>query len=401
MPAERSFLGRWGGFLSVTAALALCFSTSSLPTPLYPLYQAAWSLAPSAISYVFAAYMVAVLVALLCLGRLSDTVGRFPVIAASLLSLMTGLALSAFAWGVTPLIVARAIIGFGNGLLTTAAAMALIESHPRHDRRVAGIAASIPISVGFGFGPVAGGALAQIGVAPLSLPYLFVFLLAMACLAMAWRHRAALQGPLGIRARLSVRPQMALPSRRTRAPFMLASAGAFSNFTVGCLFASLVPSLMQKLLPWQGPLVVGMVFLPMALACVGVQLLHRNVAPFRGLMYGMLSLVGSVASLCLGLLVHNVAALVASVIFTGMGQGYTFMSSVVIAGANVDEHRRAANMSTYFFAAYIGATVPVIAVGLLADRIGLQPAVFVFSAVVACVLVLLALRCLKYARAAR
>ena len=47
-PMAGSFLDRWGGFVSVAAAVALGFIIASVPTPLYPLYQAEWQLPPSA-----------------------------------------------------------------------------------------------------------------------------------------------------------------------------------------------------------------------------------------------------------------------------------------------------------------------------------------------------------------
>src|SRR3546814_3965059 len=50
-----------------------------------------------------------------------------------------------FRSGVGVLIVARFIIGFGNGLLTTASAVALAEAHPQRDRHVASVITSMGI----------------------------------------------------------------------------------------------------------------------------------------------------------------------------------------------------------------------------------------------------------------
>jgi MFS family permease len=56
---------------------------SSAPTPLYPLYAAEWGLSPVAITAIFGIYALAVLVALLIGGRLSDHLGRRPVLLAA------------------------------------------------------------------------------------------------------------------------------------------------------------------------------------------------------------------------------------------------------------------------------------------------------------------------------
>jgi hypothetical protein len=57
---------------------------TTLPTPLYVLYQAQWHFSAEIITLVFATYAVGVLAALLLAGRSSDQVGRRPVLAAAL-----------------------------------------------------------------------------------------------------------------------------------------------------------------------------------------------------------------------------------------------------------------------------------------------------------------------------
>ena len=52
---------------------------SAAPTPLYAIYQRQWGFSPITTTIVFGVYAVAVLVALLTLGRLSDSIGRRPV----------------------------------------------------------------------------------------------------------------------------------------------------------------------------------------------------------------------------------------------------------------------------------------------------------------------------------
>ncbi|CAM5548530.1 MFS transporter [Eoetvoesiella caeni] len=388
--ATRSQLGRWGGFMAVASALGLCFSASSLPTPLYPLYQTAWGIQPSALSYIFTAYMIGVLPSLICFGRLSDTLGRFRIVMISLSMLMLGLFLSAIASGITLLIIARFIIGFGNGLLTTTSVVALAEAHPKRDRHVAAVTTSMAISVAFGLGPVIGGSLAQIGIAPLVLPYIVVFAAALLNMLLVLKYRTLLMGPY-IRAPLSISPQLALPGAARRGTFFLACGSGFATFAVGSLFASMVPSLLRTALPWKGPLVVGLAFLLMASACVTIQLTQRNVHPFRGMVLGMLGFIIAVTLLVAGLAVHNVVVLAVGMLSVGVGQGYAFMSSAVIAGISADEGRRTANMSTYFLAAYMGATAPIIAVGLLADSIGLEPAIYVYSALIGCLMLALAI----------
>ncbi len=387
MTVGMELLKRWGGFVGVTVLVCLCFATSSLPTPLYPIYERAWQIPPSSLSYIFTSYMVAVFATLLCFGRVSDTFGRFKVIVASVLMLMLGLGLSMVAQGVGTLILARAIIGFGNGILATTAALAMGEAHPQQDRRKAAVVTSSAITVSFGAGPVIGGVIAQWNVYPLVLPYVFILAFAVLTLLLIIASRHQLQGPAGARAPLSIVPKMALPVVGNRPPFLLGCAGGFFTFGVGCLFASLVPSVLPELnLPWQGPIVVGVAFIFMAIASTLVQTTQTQLPPFKGLMFGMGAFGLSVVFLAAGMYTHSVAILIVAMICFGIGQGFGFMYASMIASLHADEHRRAANMSTFFLSAYTGATVPIIGVGILADHVGLSTAIYTFCFITTVVL---------------
>lgn len=378
-----AILQRWGGFLAVGFALGLGFATSSLPTPLYPLYQSLWHLPPSALTYIYAFYMVGVLFALLCFGRLSDTIGRYAVVCLSLVLISGGLILSGVASSINTLLLARIIIGFANGLLTTAGTLALVDAHPSKDRRIASLTTSAAIAIGVGVGPLLGGLLAQTGYAPLRLSYFVVAAMALANLYLTWRYRAAIKQEPGTRKRLSISPKLALPGKSTRTPFLLASFSSFLMFSSGSLLASLIPSFLYDLLPWKGPAVPGVAFLLLAMASAITQFSQRNIDPVKGLIAGLITLILFLAAVSVGITTGSVLAFVACMVLAGAGQGLCFMAATMIAARSADEHRRSANMATYFSIAYIGATVPVIAVGRMADHLGMITAILVFCALAA------------------
>ncbi|NYT62547.1 MFS transporter [Alcaligenaceae bacterium] len=392
------FLRRWGGFVAVSFALGLGFATSSLPTPLYPVYQDQWHLLPSELTYIYALYMVGVLFALLFFGRLSDTLGRYAVVCLSLVMITGGLIMSGAASSINTLFVARIIIGFANGLLTTAGTLALADAHPRKDRRVASIVTSASIALGVGIGPLLGGLLAQTGFAPLRLSYFVIAALALGNLYLTWRCRHKLRQQAGPRARLSISPKLALPSAQTRTPFLLASIAAFLMFSTGSLLASLIPSFLYDLLPWQGPAVPGVAFLIMALAASTTQFSQRNLPAVKGLAIGLATLIMFLIAVSIGVISGSIIAFTACMILAGVGQGLCFMTATMIAAQSADDHRRSANMATFFAIAYIGGTVPVIVVGQLADIWGMTTAILVFcalAAVAVCGLVYQVLRLMR------
>ncbi|MFF4756737.1 hypothetical protein ACWD5R_42555 [Streptomyces sp. NPDC002514] len=56
-------------------------AASSAPTPLYARHAAAWHFSPIITTGVFGVYAIAVLLSLLVFGRVSDHIGRRPVLA--------------------------------------------------------------------------------------------------------------------------------------------------------------------------------------------------------------------------------------------------------------------------------------------------------------------------------
>src|SRR5689334_17187490 len=120
--------------LSSTAAFYLQASItvgflagSSAPSPLYPIYQAAWGFSPLAITVIFGVYAFAVLAALLVAGRVSDHIGRRPVLLAATLVQAATMILFATASGLTGLLVARVIQGLSAGAAVAAVGAGLLD----------------------------------------------------------------------------------------------------------------------------------------------------------------------------------------------------------------------------------------------------------------------------------
>src|SRR5271170_2363807 len=81
--ARNSQLPRDAAFY-LLASITISFLAGSIaPTPLYALYQAQWGLSPITVTIIFGIYAISVLTALLFAGRLSDHVGRRPVLIAA------------------------------------------------------------------------------------------------------------------------------------------------------------------------------------------------------------------------------------------------------------------------------------------------------------------------------
>src|SRR5215813_7092498 len=90
-PVPRRQLPPTPAFLLVAFIIGLALFASATPTPLYGLYQAEWHFSTPVLTLIYAVYAFGVLTALLLVGRISDDLGRRPVLVLAL----AGLALSA------------------------------------------------------------------------------------------------------------------------------------------------------------------------------------------------------------------------------------------------------------------------------------------------------------------
>src|SRR5580698_1209314 len=158
---------------------------TTLPTPLYVIYQARWHFAAGIVTLIFAVYAAGVLAALLLAGRSSDQAGRKPVLAVAL----GASALSTVAFILAPdvgaLIAARIVSGLSAGLMTGTATAALTELVPASASRRASLVATAANMGGLGLGPLIAGLFAQYAPDPTTLVfevYLAVLAAAGLCL---------------------------------------------------------------------------------------------------------------------------------------------------------------------------------------------------------------------------
>ena len=102
--------------LFVLASITVSFlAASSAPTPLYATYQAAWGFSALTTTVVFGVYAIAFLAALLTAGRLSDHIGRRPLLLAGIAGQLIALAVFVDAHNLAALLTARIIQGLATG----------------------------------------------------------------------------------------------------------------------------------------------------------------------------------------------------------------------------------------------------------------------------------------------
>src|SRR5580704_18285623 len=128
-------------FWLLALVLAVTMLGTTLPTPLYVIYQGRWHFSAALVTVTFAVYAAAVIATLLLAGRASDQAGRKPVLAAALAASALSTVVFILAPNVGVLIVGRILSGLSAGLMTGTATAALTELVPASASRRASLVA--------------------------------------------------------------------------------------------------------------------------------------------------------------------------------------------------------------------------------------------------------------------
>src|SRR5690242_17033591 len=200
---RRRLSGRPAVFVLASLIVAL-LASSAAPTPLYAIYQAQWHFTPIMTTVVFGVYALAVLASLLTLGKLSDHVGRRPVLLTALTVHAGSLVIFATASGVPALLGARVVQGLSTGAALGAIGAAMLDM----DRELGTFANAVAP----GMGSATGAILSALAVRFLPDPNHLIYLAMIGVLALQAIAIAAM------RETVSPAPG-ALASLRPRSPF--------------------------------------------------------------------------------------------------------------------------------------------------------------------------------------
>ena len=169
-------ISRGRAFWLVAGAFAITMFGTTMPSPLYPEYEARFGFGSLDVTIVYACYAVGVLAALLAFGSSSDLVGRRPVLLGGLGAAATSAVVflivsELHSGGLAVLLVGRVLSGLSAGAFTGTATATLSDFSPGNALRASIVAAMANIG-GLGLGPLVSGALARYIDHPLQSPFM-------------------------------------------------------------------------------------------------------------------------------------------------------------------------------------------------------------------------------------
>jgi predicted MFS family arabinose efflux permease len=352
--------------LSGTPALVLLASlivsllaASSAPTPLYAIYQQHWGFSPITTTIVYGVYALTVLASLLTLGRLSDYVGRRPVLLAALAVQVISMVVFATADGVGGLLAARVIQGLSTGAALGAIGAAMLDI----DTKRGALANAMSPGLGSGTGALLSALFVQYLPAPTHLVYL-----ALIGVIVVQAAGVALLRETVTRSRVpaaALVPEVRLP-RSVRGPLLAAAPVVFAVWALGGLYGALGPSLVRALTGSSSAVLGGGSLTLLTVTAVISTYLLRD-APARSVMLtGIAALVAGVAITLVALSTGSAALFFAGTAVSGIGFGTGFQGGIRTVVPVAAPHERAGVLSLLFTVSYLGLGVPAVAAGFLA-----------------------------------
>jgi MFS family permease len=370
-PVSRSMTAAYA-----TATTITFMAVSAAPTPIYRFYRETLGLTPFTITFIFAIYSFTMIAAFLTIARLSDYVGRKPMVLLALALNAIALLLFFVAESAGALIAARAVQGVATGVALATLGAVIVDTAPGW----APVLNSVTAFLGLALGALVSGVFVAFAPWPTHLVYAVLLGVTLVeIVILAWvaetvsRKAGAWSG---------IRPKLTVPAAAV-APMARLFPLTLSAWALGGFYLSLMPSLIIEATGIRSPLVGA--------AVVSALMVSGGLASFvtRTLDAGK-TVRASAALLAVGIVI-TVAAIAAGspagmffgTIVAGLGFGASYGASLRVLLPLASAHQRAGLLSAYFVESYLAFALAAIAAGVAAPRFGLVTTALVYGSILA------------------
>jgi MFS family permease len=365
-------------FWLLAVLLGLFLFAASAPSPLYALFAARWHFSPSTLTAIYAVYAFGALAALLTTGRLSDHLGRRPVLTVALVVQMAAMVTFIAARGVGALYAARTLQGVGTGIAAGAISAWLLDLQPSDNPRLGGLVGGIAVVAGLAAGALGSGLLVQFGPDPFHLVFWLlagVYAVALAMMPLLSDPGVRKPGWLG-----SVRPEVGVPPA-ARSMFTALAPSFIAVWAVGGLYLSLGPSLAILLLQSDSRIAGGLVIVALLGAGAVASALTRASDPRWLVIRGSLVLIAGVGITLLAVAAGSTVGLYAGSVIAGLGFGPAFSGVFGSLASLAPPDKRGALLASIYIVLYLSFSVPTIIAGVAVTHYGLRNTTYVYGLV--------------------
>jgi MFS family permease len=377
---RRGLVGDTVAFWTLGGLIGLFLFAAAAPSPLYHVYAVRWDFSSLTLTIVFAVYAFALLAALQVTGRLSDHLGRRPVILGAIAVEILAMACFIAAESTLMLGVARVVQGAATGCAMGALTAGLVDFADGVSPTMAPVVSTSAPTFGLAFGGIVSSALVQYGPSPLRLIYWVVIagLLVGAALVLGMREpRAPQPGALA-----SLKP-IASIDPEARPTFVRVAAPLIALWALSGFFLSLAPTLIAELerstnLLWGGAVVFALNFV----GAVTVVARRRSEAT-SAMLWGCVGMLVGVAVLFVAIATRSAGVFVVGSALTGVGFGLSFLGAFREVTAVAAPERRAGTLAVLYIVSYLAFSIPIVIAGVAETHWSAHDVALVFSVAVA------------------
>jgi predicted MFS family arabinose efflux permease len=366
-------------FAAVGGIVVLFPAASSVPSPLYPLYQQLFGFSAATLTVVFAVYVAGLLASLLVIGALSDHVGRKPVLVGALVLEAASFAVFLGAGGVGALLVARVIQGIATGAAITTLGATMVDLAPPEAPHRAGMVTGTGTLAGLAAGAVGAGALIQLAPAPTRLVWIVLLgLLAVSAVVVAVLPETSTRRP-GVWTSLIPRVGAA---PRLRGEVLAVTPVLVTSWALGGLYLSLGPSIAASLLGESSRLIGGLVVTLLCGTGALASFLLRD-RPVRSLLAPAAALLAAGTAVTLvGFTVTSLLLTALGTVVAGVGFGAAALACFGVFAEIAGPTERGQLFALAYVISYTAFSLPAVAAGVGSGLVGLGTAAEVYGAVV-------------------
>ncbi|MGJ0183773.1 MFS transporter [Corynebacterium glyciniphilum] len=360
---------RPAAFATASVALITIFLSSGVPVPLYNTYRVENGITDADLALTTVIYLGSTALSLLVFGRLSDHIGRRPMVLTAVAFSVAGCLVLMQVQGVGLLIVGRVLQGFACGTASSAAGALVIDLAPaRRLRWLPAVIASSAPPFAIPVGALMSGALAEYAPAPRIFGYAVVAVLLVVCGALLLACPETVKRAPG--ALQSLIPRVHIPAGAGRA-LLTAGATLVATWSFSGFYQAFSPGLTADYLGTSNALMVAVVFASIiVLAPLGGTLTGQwqpRIAVRAGLILFVVGVVTAVAMLHAAAIVPF---LIASAV-AGVAQGAANGAGMRGVFVHVPSADRAGTLATLYLISYSGGAVPGLIAGQLSNSVPL------------------------------
>ncbi|MFH9969023.1 MFS transporter [Streptomyces mirabilis] len=363
-------------FWGVGFTLGVFMFAASAPAPLYRVYAARWHFSALTLTAVFALYAVGLLIGLLVTGRLSDHLGRRPVILASIIAEILAMICFILANSTALLCVARTVQGVATGCALGALSAALAELSESKGSLLGTVVVSSAPPFGLALGGLGSAALVQYGPVPLRLVYWLIIAGLVVGAAVVAATRETVERRPGALA--SLKPVVGIPPE-ARSTFVAILPSLIALWALIGFYLSLGPGLAASIegspnLLWGGFAVFCMCFSGGTAVVLG-----RQAAAPRAMFTGCLALFAGVGLTFIAIVAGNIALFLAGSAIAGVGFGLAFLGNVRAVVQVAQPAQRAGALAVLYIVSYLMFSVPIVIAGIAEAHISAHDVALIFS----------------------